>query len=117
VAAGLPAGRLDGRGAAESGEGGVVTDPARVVARDQQQARGDLGSDAGLAEQSRRGAGGQLGEDRVELGDLLVEDLVASREGAERGAGRVDCVESVAATQPRAADHELLGGYGGERFA
>src|SRR3954468_18123189 len=51
-------------------------------------------------EQSRGGASGQLGEDRVELGDLGIERLVTAGEAAQRGSRDRHGVASCAAVHP-----------------
>ena len=117
VSAGFPAGRFDGGGAAESGERGVVADPARVVAGDQQEAGGDLGADPGLLEEAWRGAGDELVERAVELGDLLVENLVASSERPQRRAGRADGVEPVGAAHSGATIDQLAVGQSTQQLA
>src|SRR3954469_4674060 len=65
----------------------------------------------------RGGARRQLGEDRVELGDLGVEGLVAAGEAAQRVTCRAEAVASPAAMYPCAAGDELAVGELAERLA
>ena len=88
VAGGLPAGGLDGAGAAEGGEGCVAVEALGVVAGGDEECGGCVGSDAVGGEQGGVGGSAQGAEFAVEGGDLSAERLVAPGEAAQRTFGR-----------------------------
>ena len=76
-----------GRDAAEVGEGGFGADAFGVVAGGDEQGGGGVDADAVKLEQARCGGGDELGEEGVELADVLVEVQDPAAEGAQRELG------------------------------
>src|ERR1700719_1103980 len=101
------AGSIEGRGAAESGEGTLVAYPARVLAGgDEKRARG-VGADADPFDHLWGGLGDEWREDRVEGGDFIVEFEHPSGERLERKAIRAANIGSSGGAEPSRGANEF----------
>src|SRR3712207_4799423 len=88
VADDLARGSLHGRGTAQTGEGGLATQPLGIVSRGKQKRRGVVRADRREGDQLRGRLGDQAIELRVQLGYLFREGLVTPSHRAESEPGR-----------------------------
>ena len=87
---------VEGGGAAEVSEGGVVAEALGVVAGGDEQDRGALGADAGPSRERGGGLGHEQFEGGVELGDLGLEGLGAAGQHPQGALGERHHVAALA---------------------